>query len=162
MRVYTRIVQDADNDFEGCAAGNVRAAARVLTRRYDRALRGSGLRITQVALLAQLRDRVWLSATELADRVVAERSGVTRDLALLERSGLLTGRPRPGDRRVREVSLSTAGEAALRAASEGWRASQDAVTDALGPDRAQLLVALLADLVAALTTPGAGEGSIDD
>jgi len=160
MRVYTRNVPGADGDFEGCVAGQVRAAARVLTRRYDRALRGSGLRITQVALLAQLRDGVWLSATELADRVVAERSGVARDLALLERGGLLSGRPRPSDRRVREVSLTPAGEAALGAASPGWRASQDAVVRALGPDRAHLLACLLTDLVAASAVSDVGQGPI--
>ena len=38
-------------DFVGCLAGNLRAAARVVTRAYDAALRPHGVRITQIAIL---------------------------------------------------------------------------------------------------------------
>jgi hypothetical protein len=62
-----------DEDFVGCLAGNLRAAARVATRRYDARLAGVGLRIGQVALLAQVRRHGPLSASRLADLLAIER-----------------------------------------------------------------------------------------
>jgi hypothetical protein len=43
-------------DYVGCVAGHLRAAAWAITREYATELRPHGLRITHVALLAQLAD----------------------------------------------------------------------------------------------------------
>src|SRR5438477_10738114 len=44
--IYPHMLQD---DYASCLAGNLRAAARMITREYDTALRPHDLRITQVA-----------------------------------------------------------------------------------------------------------------
>ena len=64
-----------EEDFVGCLAGNLRAAARVATRLYDARLAGSGLRIGQVALLAQLRRHPRSSTTRLAQLLAIEQIG---------------------------------------------------------------------------------------
>jgi DNA-binding MarR family transcriptional regulator len=51
---------------------------------------------------------------ELADRVLLSRSGLTRLVDRLERAGLLSREPCPGDRRGAYAALTEAGKATLR------------------------------------------------
>jgi DNA-binding MarR family transcriptional regulator len=148
-----------DEQFVGCLAGNLRAAARVVTRVYDVALRQHGVRITQVALLTTVRRLQPLTTTELAGELVSERSAVTRDVGRLQRAGLLRSAPRPGDGRAREVSITADGEALLRRCAPAWRAVQQASRDAIGAEQATELVRLAAGLVAALDPAAQAEGS---
>jgi DNA-binding MarR family transcriptional regulator len=137
-------------DFVGCLAGNLRAATRVATRAYDSALRESGLRITQVAILAQLRKLQPITVTVLADELSSERSALARDVAILERTGLVMSEPKADDRRAREIRLTALGEQKLRASAPAWRAAQSAMTDAFGERRVRQLVKLTGQLVATL------------
>jgi DNA-binding MarR family transcriptional regulator len=148
-----------DEQFVGCLAGNLRAAARVVTRVYDVALRQHGVRITQVALLTTVRRLQPLTTTELAGELVSERSAVTRDVGRLQRAGLLRSAPRPGDGRAREVSITADGEALLRRCAPAWRAVQQASRDAIGAEQATELVRLATGLVAALDPAAQAEGS---
>ena len=150
---------DVDADFSGCLAGNLRAAARVVTRAYDAALRPHGVRITQVAILTTVRRLQPVTTTRLALDLAGERSAVTRDVAVLERGGLLASAPRPGDGRARELSITAAGEALLARCAPAWRDVQQTSREAIGAERAAELVALAGALVAALgpaTVAGAG------
>jgi len=150
MRVYTYIVPRSDEeDFYGCVAGNVRAAARVLTRIYDNELRNAGLRVTQVALLAQVRRLQPVSVGALAEALASERSAVARDLQILVRDGLVAVRANAADQRVREVRLTAAGNRRLRAAAAGWRLAQQRVHELLGARRVNDLVTLAGDVVEA-------------
>jgi DNA-binding MarR family transcriptional regulator len=137
-------------DFVGCLAGNLRAASRVVTRAYDAALRGTGLRITQVAVLAQVRKLQPLTVTELAVELSSERSSVARDVDILEHSGLVTTTVKSVDRRAREVRLTDFGEQTLRACAPAWHDAQEATRMAFGEDRVRQLVSLANELVNAL------------
>jgi DNA-binding MarR family transcriptional regulator len=137
-----------DEDFVGCLAGNLRAAARVATRLYDARLAGVGLRIGQVALLAQVRRHGPLSASRLADLLAIERSAVVRDLQVLERLGLVRSAPDPRDRRGRHLSLTPEGARRLEAAAPRWRAAQELMRDRLG-GRSMAELVELAQLVVA-------------
>jgi DNA-binding MarR family transcriptional regulator len=138
----------SDEDFIGCLAGNLRAAARVATRLYDARLAGSGLRIGQVALLAQLRRHGPMSASQLAELLSIERSTAVRDVQLLERMGLVAGQPDPADRRSRRLFLTAHGEQRLAAAAPAWRSAQERMRSRLGGQQVTELVAL-AQLVVA-------------
>ncbi|HKQ02210.1 MAG TPA: MarR family transcriptional regulator [Actinomycetes bacterium] len=137
-----------DEDFIGCLAGNLRAAARVATRLYDAQLAGSGLRIGQVALLAQLRRLGPLSTSQLAELLSIERSTAVRDVQVLERMGLVAGQPDPTDRRSRQLSLTAQGEQRLAAAAPAWRSAQELMRGRLGGQDTTELVTL-AQLVVA-------------
>jgi DNA-binding MarR family transcriptional regulator len=137
-------------DFAGCLAGNLRAASRLATRRYDAELRESGLRITQVAILAQVRRHDVLSISELAAELSSERSVIARDVAVLERDGLLSVAIDPNDRRVRNVALTKAGRARLRSAGPAWRRAQKQMREALGQTLADDLLGISRAVVAAL------------
>jgi DNA-binding MarR family transcriptional regulator len=137
-------------DFVGCLAGNLRAASRVVTRVYDSALRDTGLRITQVAVLAQVRKLQPLTVTELATELSSERSSVARDVAVLEHSGLVTTTVKSDDRRAREVRLTALGEQTLRDCAPAWHDAQATTRLAFGEERVRQLVSLANQLVNAL------------
>ena len=61
-----------------------RRAARRITRVYDRELRPYGLRVTQFTVLVMLSLRGALTISELAKALGAERTTLTRNLALIE------------------------------------------------------------------------------
>jgi DNA-binding MarR family transcriptional regulator len=131
-----------DEDFIGCLAGNLRAAARVATRLYDAQLAGSGLRVGQVALLAQLRRHGPLSTSQLAELLSIERSTAVRDVHVLERKGLVAGQPDATDRRSRQLFLTAQGEQRLAAAAPAWRSAQELLRNRLGGQEMTALVTL--------------------
>lgn len=137
-----------DEDFIGCLAGNLRAAARVATRLYNARLAGSGLRIGQVALLAQLRRHGPLSTSQLAELLAIERSTAVRDVQVLERMGLVAGRPDATDRRSRQLFLTAQGKQRLAAAAPAWRSAQELMRSRLGGQEMTELVTLAQFVVA--------------
>lgn len=142
-----------DDDYVGCVAGNLRAAARVVTREYDAALRPHGLRITQVAILAQLARLQPVTVSDLAVALSGERSAVSRDLALLSRAGFVRSVVSADDQRARQLSLTQAGQLKLEECAAAWRAAQASMRDRLGEADVTELVALSGRVVDALTEP---------
>src|SRR5262249_62360303 len=67
-----------------------RPAARAPPRRYDAALRPSGLRTTQLSLLSRLEDDGPLTVSRPAARLGLDRTSLTRELAVLARRELVT------------------------------------------------------------------------
>ncbi len=137
----------AGEDFVGCLAGNLRAAARAATRLYDARLANAGLRIGQVALLAQIRRQPEVSTSRLAELLSIERSTVVRDIQVLERMGLVVSEPNPRDRRGRHLSLTRQGAQRLAAAAPEWRAAQELLRRRLGSRSVDELVALAQQVV---------------
>lgn len=117
---------------------------------YDSALRGTGLRITQVAVLAQVRKLQPLTVTELAIKLSSERSTMARDVAVLEQSGLVATTVKSDDRRAREVRLTGLGEQTLLDCAPAWHEAQEATRLAFGEERVRQLVSLANQLVNAL------------
>lgn len=145
---------DAVPDFVGCLADNLRAASRTVTRRYDDALRGHGLRITQVAVLAQIRTLQPVSLTRLAGALSSERSVVARDVSVLERDGLVASVVDQDDRRARAISLTPLGARRLRVVAPAWRRAQRDMLDSLGPELTGQLLDVARRVVAALDDAG--------
>ena len=99
-----------------CACSNLRKAARSITQLYEEALRPLGIRATQFPILMATHGLRAVSVTDLADNLVIDRTTLTRNLAALERQGLV--RIAPGeDRRTRLAELTAAGHAVLARAS---------------------------------------------
>jgi DNA-binding MarR family transcriptional regulator len=125
-----------------CACANLRGAARAVTRLYDDLLRPSGLQITQFTLLATIALAGTPPITQLAERLVMDRTTLTRNLKPLEKQGLIqvvAGE----DQRLRLVSLTEPGRQALAKALPLWEQAQAQAVNAL---RAERFGALLADL----------------
>jgi DNA-binding MarR family transcriptional regulator len=114
-----------------CTMANLRKASRAVTQAYDAALAPSGLRGTQFTLLAAAALLEEATVTQLAEFLVADRTTLTRNLAPLEKAGLLrlhVGR----DRRWRVVSLTGRGRERLAFALPLWRQAQTRTVRALG------------------------------
>ncbi len=108
-----------------CVCTAARRRSRELTRAFEKAMRGSGLRGTQFTLLATLVQTGPIPTTRLADFQGLERTTLTRNLALLVQGGFV--RIDEGeDRRVRKVAITPAGEEAARRAYPFWKKAQDA------------------------------------
>jgi len=117
-----------------CACFNVRRAARAITQFYDRLLAPSGLRATQMTLLVALARAGAIPFTRLAGVLGMDRTTLTRNVAPLERDGLLRMRPGP-DRRVKLVAITDKGRTALAGAIPLWEAAQRRITEGIGPGR---------------------------
>ena len=142
-------VEGAREIAEGCVANRLRRADRAVMLYYDAALRPFGLRMTQLSLLVALRLRAPVTIQDLAKVMVMDRTTLTRNLAALERQGLV--RVEPGeDRRTREARLSGDGHEVLARAYPEWRKAQGRVRRKLGAERARRLVAELTEAVDAL------------
>jgi DNA-binding MarR family transcriptional regulator len=118
---------------EHCVAAGLHAAARAVTRIYAQELRPLGVRRGQFSILAALARLGDAPVTELAERLVLDRTTLTRHLAALTRNGWVTLTPDPGDRRRRRVALTTEGRARFGLARDAWRRAQERVLAACGP-----------------------------
>ena len=129
-----------------CLCHNVRMASRVVSRAYDEALRPTGLRGTQIAVLAAVCARGALSIKSLADSLEMERTTLTRNLKPLEEQALVSIAPE-GRHRSRTLTLTTAGKAALLKALPLWEKAQQSSMHQLGEQRWPVVQKAFADLI---------------
>jgi DNA-binding MarR family transcriptional regulator len=93
-----------------------------MTQLYDSALAEDGLTSTQFAVLVEIaRDpQNSPTLTELAERLVMDRSGLSHGLRPLQRDGLVTLNEGAKDRRQRRIVLTAKGRQAVRRAEVSW------------------------------------------
>jgi DNA-binding MarR family transcriptional regulator len=127
----------------GCNCLALRQAARHVSQFYDQFLMASGLRTTQYSILARLHRKGPMSINTLAAELVMDRTTLGRNILPLQRDGLIAVEPGRIDRRSKELKLTKAGAARLRAASEAWRQAQARFEAAFGSKWAKELRVLL-------------------
>ncbi len=103
---------------------NTVATARSLLRRHDARLKPFGVTVQQFALLAAIRFYPGVGLAALADRIGLDRTSLTRNLALLERKGLVQRMPAPHGN-TRQFTLTATGDSLLDRLFEEWQASRD-------------------------------------
>jgi len=114
-----------------CTCQNLRQTTRVVTQYYEQALEPTGLKITQLPVLAAAATMGPVTMSELAESLVMDRTTLTRNLQPLERAGLV--RIMPGeDKRARMVTATHKGLDALDKALPLWKEAQSNMVDALG------------------------------
>lgn len=110
-----------------------------------------GMTMQQFSLLGFVLARPGGTALQYACLLDVERSTVTRNLALLQRRGLLQQPPDAADRRRRRPQATHAGRVAWHAGVAAWRAAQDAFKLEIGGEAAFAgLIGLLRDMAALL------------
>ena len=111
-------------------------------------LRADGdLSFTQFQILAMLGERPATPSTmtDLADRLVHSRSGLTYQVDRLERAGLVARAPSSDDERSVTVTLTQSGSALLERVLPGHvEVVRDLLVDALEPHEREELTRLLA------------------
>jgi len=137
-----------------CYCSSLRQASRYVTSFYDQMLSGSGLRVTQFAILSRLRPRA-ATVTQLAQGMVMDRTTLARNLQPLVREQLVQVRPSEQDRRERLVELTDAGRAKVEAILPAWRRAQEHFEQQFGAaNGAQLLSTMRAVVNSGLHDPG--------
>ena len=126
-------------DPANCICLNLRRAARKLSRSYDAALAPCGLTTGQFAALLTLKQMGPTPISELASAMDVERSALTRNMAVMERSGLVK-RMDGEDRRQRIIALSARGEMKLKESRPYWQNAQSEMIAKLGEDASQRLL----------------------
>lgn len=120
-----------------CLCLAARRASRTITREFDQALRAHGLRATQFTLLAALNIAGPLAIGALAEMLAADRTTMTRNLALVEKRGLVEVRADETDARSRVATITPEGKALLQEAMPTWRKVQAELTKTLGESTAE-------------------------
>jgi DNA-binding MarR family transcriptional regulator len=127
-------MHDSRKILESCACHRMRMAARAVTRAYDDALRPVGLRATQMALLTAIDAEGAFSITALAQLAGMDRTTLSRNLAPLERDGLVA-LGAEGWRRARSLELTAKGRSRLEEALPLWENAQRRLKRSLGAQR---------------------------
>lgn len=117
-----------------CSCNMVRKSARKVTQFYENSLREVGIKPTQFTILATLANTGPVQLTQLADRLLLERTGLTRNLTVLERNGWVRIQTGEEDSRQRIISLSKKGYEQLDHAIPYWRKAQKAIAHEMGQD----------------------------
>jgi DNA-binding MarR family transcriptional regulator len=120
-----------------------------MTQIYNEFLGPSGLRVTQYSLLSNIERLEKATVTDLVQRMVMDKTTLTRNLRLLSDKGLVSIKPGE-DRRVREITLTDSGREALVRSRPHWEEAQAQVASRLGKKRMDRLMGDLSELVASM------------
>jgi DNA-binding MarR family transcriptional regulator len=131
---------DHSLDTADCLCFALRKSARAVTQTYDAALEPIGLRTTQFSLLETLRAAGPLTVSKLAESMVMDRTTLTRNLAPVEKQGLIKIAPGRRDKRTKEIALTAKGANRLAQAEPLWRVVQNHMRRALGAKRSDHLL----------------------
>lgn len=120
-----------EDDFSLCVLANVRKAARAVSRHYDRFVRRVDMTGAQFSVLVAIRQASQMTTGELAEFLSMERTTLVRNIALLERKGLVISAPAGKGKSYR---LADKGEQLLQDAVPLWRKAQSDVIRELGEE----------------------------
>ena len=125
-----------------CNCLNLRRASLTITKLYDDFLFPSGLTVGQYGLLRHLRVLGPLSVSALAEKVRLDRTTLVRNLAPLEKAGLIEDISAPGARE-RALKLTDQGIGKCEIAEPFWNEAQYHVEQVLGVENLDILMTLL-------------------
>jgi DNA-binding MarR family transcriptional regulator len=129
--------------------GRISRLARELEARLEPVYREQGLESGWYDVLATLRRSgppYRLRPTEFAGALMLTSSGTTKRLDRLERAGLITRAPDPGDRRGTLIELTDAGRRLIDAATEAHLANEHRLLASLSAADQRRLADLLRKL----------------
>jgi DNA-binding MarR family transcriptional regulator len=113
-----------------CLCLALRTAARRITQGYDKALAGTGLRVTQFSLLVMVYHLGAPTMKVLAGMLDSDPTTITRNVQGLVRRRLLALSP-GRDLRERNVRLTSRGQTVLLHALPNWQKAQAEVVSSL-------------------------------
>ncbi len=143
----------------GCTCFKLRSLSRRVTQLYDRVLAPSGLKVTQYSLIAYARRRGGASpptVTELAQKLVTDRTTLTRNLKPLVDAGFVEIES-GADARSKAVIITVKGEAAFQAARPLWSAAQGLMRARVGERDLAALHELIDSILPVIDEPGAAK-----
>ena len=129
-----------------CVCFNLRKASRAVTKLFDEALQPTGLRSTQFVTLLSVHVHYPVGLPALAKELVIDRSTLTRNLAVLQKNGLIESRSLNG-KRSRVFRLTDDGVQALTEGIPLWEKAQSRFVTQFGPAKWADTLAVLSEAV---------------
>ncbi|WP_100446076.1 MarR family winged helix-turn-helix transcriptional regulator [Glycomyces xiaoerkulensis] len=130
---------------QGCLGVRIGRLHRLVSRRFDLALRPLGLTLPQLEILAALQIGGRLKPGAIADALAVERSTISRNLSRMEGQGWIRVESAPSGY-SKAAELTDAGAEVLAGAGDAWNRTQEAVLELLGSDSPAVLDGWLAQL----------------
>ena len=109
-----------------CFCFNLRKITRSVTQLYDLILDPTGIRATQLSLLAALASTNTRTLTDVSRILVMDRTTLTRNLKPIEKLGLIES-VKTSDKRAKSYKLSEKGKLVLHNAINNWNKAQSLV-----------------------------------
>lgn len=141
---------------KGCTNFKLRRVTRLVSRHYDAALSGCGLKTTQFSLLSVVLHLGPLRPADLAREMDLDASTLTRNLKPLVEAGWLAA-GEGADARSRLVAITDAGRVKRAEAQRLWRGAQQKLNDLLGAERVAALHGVLDESLRTLQQIGLPE-----
>lgn len=145
------IARQMTND---CIAMRLRQLNRMVTRRYDEALRPLGFTVNQLNILATIVSRGPIAPGQLGQLLAMEKSTVSRTIDRMEKHGWIEIGPGK-DKRSQSLKATPQGRQLLLVAAPVWDELQANVVDATA-DNASLLTAF------GIASKSTGDGEITE
>lgn len=136
-----------------CMCASFRRSSRALTQLYEKELRPSGLRATQLTILQVLSRAGEVPQGKLGEILAMDSTSLTRTLAIMIRRGWITER-RGEDKRERWLRLNSAGGAQLRRVEPVWEKVQSRLRRQLGTHNWKNFLKLTQQLTSIATMQG--------
>jgi DNA-binding MarR family transcriptional regulator len=119
--------------FTPCACTTVKKLSRILGRAYDEALEGSGINITQLAVMRCIIRRAGEPLSRVAEELEMDRTSLYRAIAPMIRDGWIDVTAGT-DARSRAAKVTRKGNQVLAKAGRRWDSIQDRLIGAFGKD----------------------------
>lgn len=119
------------NKLQDCACAALRQSSRLISKYYEAQLKEQGVTSAQFNILAVLINIGPIPVSHLAAQLGQDRTGLTRNLAIMEKNGWVNLHPGE-DRRVKIVSLTPKGTQKLDSAIPLWENAQARIQKEFG------------------------------
>jgi len=128
-----------------CVGFNLRKTSRLLSQLYDQALKSVRLKGTQFSLLMAVVGNKNSTIGKLSKPLGMERSTLSRNVAILQKKGLVAIEEGE-DRRQQRIRITDSGISVLREALPLWQGVQESLARELGEGRIKSLLENLQSL----------------
>lgn len=114
-----------------CVGFNLRITMRAITQHYDNIIKPSGILGTQFTLLVTTKLLGPITITKLAERVLMDRTTLSRNIKPLIKMDLLRIKPSE-DKRKKEIEITEEGLKRLEEALPLWKNAQGQALSGIG------------------------------
>ena len=123
-----------------CLCALIRKAGRIVTRNYDRCLKPSGLKATQLGMLARIAGHPAITVSELGELLYMDQTTVSRNLRVLEKSGYIHVEEEMTDHRIKRIQITDFGVSRMNEAIPLWEKAQSDMERVLGRQSIEVMM----------------------
>ena len=129
-----------------CMCAVIRKTGRLLTKKYDRYLKPSGLKVTQFSMLANISRNPGIAVSKLAELLVMDQSTVTRNLRVLEKIGYIHIETDTVDHRIKRIQITDFGISRMDEAWPYWEKAQLEIERIIGREHIEELLSIFREI----------------